>query len=527
MNPDENADIVPQTPRPVRPRGDNAALLTTARSQVSDIAPWISRPLFRCPVLDYSHAGHHGTDGRGRIYIDFANLGEDDVPGKKASRLAANLLIALWRILREHDTRAGASKDNPVWDLSSSAICTRDTLKTFLGTYSLPYVENDASLGVSTSDLMPTPCHTPKSLITAFDLDISTAVFRGHGHETLTVEELFVALNQHADDSDEGEEGSGDGQGQTGEDSSEGSGQGDSAEDDSDSAGDGGHSDSPDGSDSGVSGNADNSDLSDQGFPDADFRTIDPGTQDDPWNQDSATKGLSATDRELLKNIAAKAITDAMNTGQGNALPESVTEWASDVLVPTKLDPHEFCKQQVRGVLDHSRTGTRGSYRRRSRRQSAVGGNIIMRGRVNDIKTLYVGIDVSGSRSDDELIHDFSELTNLATERGLEVKYFSVSTMPHGVRDLPRGERPVLDRDQAGTDMRVAFDVFDIHDAKLRLLITDGFTGWPTEVPKGTFNIIAITSPTPELYESVSETIHIPGVKVVWLPPPDQDPASA
>ena len=108
---------------------------------------------------------------------------------------------------------------------------------------------------------------------------------------------------------------------------------------------------------------------------------------------------------------------------------------------------------------------------------------------------------------DDELTLALSAVEQLGRERGFNIYYFSVSTMPHGMRELQQGETPVFDRDSAGTDMRMAFDVFALHGAKTRMLITDSYTPWPSDVEPGTVNIVAIPTYDKETFDQLKQTV--------------------
>src|SRR5699024_6490086 len=182
---------------------------------------------------------------------------------------------------------------------------------------------------------------------------------------------------------------------------------------------------------------------------------------------------------------------DHQRKNPGSALPESVTEWLAGVALRPVLTDKELSLLVVGRELDATRSGSRRTSRRESRREHDA--PVYMPGRAQPVVDLYVGFDVSGSKSDAELVRDSSEVLALGQRRGMKVRYFSVSTMHHQMRELMPGEAPTFDRDGAGTDMRVAFDVFDIHEAKAAILFTDGYTPWPTEVPPGVHYIVAIT----------------------------------
>lgn len=233
--------------------------------------------------------------------------------------------------------------------------------------------------------------------------------------------------------------------------------------------------------------------------------------------EDAARRGLSPEELTQLQRSLADDIAKS-GKAAGNMIPEGAVEWAAEFLLPPVLPLHELFKTTLGRLIDSSGRGSKSTYRRRSRRQDAVGGKILLPGKARSVTEIMVGIDVSGSRSDEELARDFTEITAIAESKGYRVKYFSVSTVHHEIRSLMRGDRPIIDRDYAGTDMRMAFEVFDAHDAPARILMTDGYTDWPDMVRSGTETLVAITSDTEEEYERMQKSV-TPGVDTVWLPP--------
>lgn len=196
--------------------------------------------------------------------------------------------------------------------------------------------------------------------------------------------------------------------------------------------------------------------------------------------------------------------------GIGTELPENVTEWAADVQADAHLGLADRFRSVVGSVVDTSVNGSRRTYRRPPRFDD---GHFIVPGSAGSIRRMVVGIDVSGSRSDAELTQDFAEVTAAAMSHGFDVSYFSVSTMPHGLRHAAFGEAPVFDRDQAGTDMRMAFTMFDEGDWDIAVLLTDGLTPWPTTPARCREVLVAISQPEGR---DVSELVDTTAVELPW-----------
>ena len=182
-------------------------------------------------------------------------------------------------------------------------------------------------------------------------------------------------------------------------------------------------------------------------------------------------------------------------------------EWSTTALETQVIDPMIFFNSTVGGHLDHASNGHIATYSRRSRRQEAVSNHVILQGKAAEVKDLYIAVDVSGSMTDDDLRLALTAVEQLGTERGFNIYYFSVSTMQHEVRQLEPGHTPIFDRDQAGTDMRVAFDMFSIYGAQTRMVITDGYTPWPTDVDPGTLTVVAIPTLTEDNFNDICKTV--------------------
>lgn len=204
-------------------------------------------------------------------------------------------------------------------------------------------------------------------------------------------------------------------------------------------------------------------------------------------------------------------------SGIGTELPENVTEWAADVQADAHLSLAERFRSVVGAVVDTTVNGSRRTYRRPPRFDN---GHFIVPGSAGSIRRMVVGIDVSGSRSDDELTQDFAEVTAAAMSHGFAVSYFSVSTMPHAMRHAVPGEAPVFDRDRAGTDMRMAFTLFDEGDWDIAVLLTDGLTPWPTTPARCREVLVAISQPEGQDVSDLVDTAAaaVPWATVVALP---------
>ena len=470
------------TPMPVKPRPEEEKLLTQCRALLVGIAPYMATSVFTFPVLAVPGANCHYTDSQGRLYIDFDTVDEMDLPGL--------LMVGMWRLLREHPQRRDHyGADEAVWDLASFATV-------------VPDVHGQRTHSVR--------CLTVPNPITTDDLDIHPP-----SGGSLSVEDVYAELmGRISGNSPVKKPGQGD-DGNSGEGGQGGNGQ-DGDSDDEGQSGGSGEGQGDDGQDAAGQGqNAGDpyNKLSTAGLPQPQYRTADENQE---GAADKHAQGLS-TDK--IKGVSYETAKDAAHhKAIGNALPDHVDEWSTERLKKPVLTPHMLGRSGINSEFDRSRSGSVRTFGRRSRRGAGLrGSNIILKGSAREVVHVYFALDVSGSMSELELEHGFSEIAAMAQSKAIKVHYFSVSTMPHPMRELETGEKPVIDRDQAGTDMRMAFERFDVEGAKVRVLITDAETPWPKSFQGGTQNIIVITSPDQQTFNRRKASIP-EGAEVIWLP---------
>lgn len=469
--------------------------------------PWLVRAFSTIEVLDNPGARTIvQVDSRSRVYVNFDRIDPEGELNETeyAARCALTYAVGVWYILN-NSARRGAVHADPtavdLWNTSATATArtpiidsiTRDNGRT------VGQVSNAEDL-ISPEVVSVAQLEDMARELTGEDVDFP---------DFITTEDLYDALKESLPkqgSSDKSAAGGGTGDGsadgtttgtRTGTDTGTGTGTaagtpGDESSDTDPDSGDGaGDSDNPTASDGSTSP-----------YP-VGISTAD--TLAESAADTTGITGITPDERdELTRNVANDAKSYA---AAGNQLPDSVVEWSADTLKDPVIDPMLFFNNTVGGHLDYTRAGTNPTYSRRSRRQSAVSDRVILQGNANITHDLYIAVDVSGSMGDADLTLALSAVEQLGTERGFNIYYFTVSTMQHEIRKLTPGETPSFERDCAGTDMRVAFDVFSIYGAKTRMVITDGFTPWPTDSEPGTVTIVAIPTRSEEAFNEISEEV--------------------
>lgn len=469
--------------------------------------PWLVRAFNTIEVLDNPGARTIvQVDSRSRVYLNFDRIDPEGELNETeyAARCALTYAVGVWYILN-NSARRGAVHADPtavdLWNTSATATArtpiidsiTRDNGRT------VGQVSNAEDL-ISPEVVSVAKLEDMARELTGEDVDFP---------DFITTEDLYDALKdslpkQGSSDKSAAGGGTGDGSAdgtttgtRTGTDTGTGTGTAAGTPDDESS-----DTDPASGAGAGNSDNPTASDGSTSPYP-VGISTAD--TLAESAADTTGITGITPDERdELTRNVANDAKSYA---AAGNQLPDSVVEWSADTLKDPVIDPMLFFNNTVGGHLDYTRAGTNPTYSRRSRRQSAVSDRVILQGNANVTHDLYIAVDVSGSMGDADLTLALSAVEQLGTERGFNIYYFTVSTMQHEIRKLTPGETPSFERDCAGTDMRVAFDVFSIYGAKTRMVITDGFTPWPTDSEPGTVTIVAIPTRSEEAFNEIAEEV--------------------
>ena len=469
--------------------------------------PWLVRAFSTIEVLDNPGARTIvQVDSRSRVYVNFDRIDPEGELNETeyAARCALTYAVGVWYILN-NSARRGAVHADPtavdLWNTSATATARTPIIDSITR-------DNGRTVGqVSNAEdlISPEVASVAQLEDMARDLTGEDVNFP----DFITTENLYDALKDtlpKQGSSNKSAAGGGTGDGSedgtttgTSTGTESGTGTGTAAGTPGDESSD---TDSESGSGAGGGDNPTASDGSTSPYP-VGISTAD--TLAESAADTTGITGITPDERdELTRNVANDAKSYA---AAGNQLPDSVVEWSADTLKDPVIDPMLFFNNTVGGHLDYTRAGTNPTYSRRSRRQSAVSDRVILQGNANVTHDLYIAVDVSGSMSNEELTLALSAVEQLGTERGFNIYYFTVSTMQHEIRKLTPGETPSFERDCAGTDMRVAFDVFSIYGAKTRMVITDGFTPWPTDSEPGTVTVVAIPTRSEEAFNQIAEEV--------------------
>jgi len=209
----------------------------------------------------------------------------------------------------------------------------------------------------------------------------------------------------------------------------------------------------------------------------------------------SDTPGISPVEADLVRHHIAQEIKDRQNS-RGD-VPAHLQRLAQEILNP-KVDWRKLLKAQVRHTMADIRGRKDFTFKRPSRR-SASFPRIILPAMIEPIPNTAIVLDVSGSISDDTLTSAMSEINGILKSCGVQrgVPVYVTDAAVHSAKKIFSVNQIEL-TGGGGTDMRIGMDKAMSAKEKPHLLVimTDGFTPWPSEGPKTKVIIALIGSST-------------------------------
>jgi predicted metal-dependent peptidase len=192
----------------------------------------------------------------------------------------------------------------------------------------------------------------------------------------------------------------------------------------------------------------------------------------DPWLADL-----------LLRQVAQDIIQHNKNIG---TVPGGLLRWAQEVLAPT-VDWRRVLAAELRRAIADVAGAVDYSYRRPSRRAAAVSG-VVLPALRRPVPELAVVCDTSGSMSDDLLSMVLAEVEGLLHALGLarRLRVLACDTAAGPARRVSSARQVEL-TGGGGTDMGAGIAAAYALRPRpaLTVVLTDGYTPWPSGPPKG------------------------------------------
>ena len=194
--------------------------------------------------------------------------------------------------------------------------------------------------------------------------------------------------------------------------------------------------------------------------------------------------GLPAWQAELLRRQVAHDVMS--HAKQPGSVPSGLLRWAEQVLTP-KVNWRRLLAAELRRSVSMVSGAVDYTYRRPSRR-SSVAGDVVLPALRRPVPEVAVVCDTSGSMSDELLAMALAEVEGLLRSLGLarQLRVLACDTAV-GPAQRVTSARQVSLVGGGGTNMGAGIAAA----AALRprpavcVVLTDGFTPWPAEGPKG------------------------------------------
>jgi predicted metal-dependent peptidase len=201
--------------------------------------------------------------------------------------------------------------------------------------------------------------------------------------------------------------------------------------------------------------------------------------------------GLPAWQAELLRRQVAQDV--IAHARQAGTVPAGLLRWAEEILHP-KVDWRRLLAAELRRAVAQVCGAVDYSYRRPSRR-SAVAGNVVLPALRRPVPEVAVVCDTSGSMTEDLLTMVLAEVEGLLRALGLarQVRVLACDTAVAPAQRVTSARQVEL-VGGGGTNMGTGIAAA----AALRprpavtVVLTDGFTPWPAEAPKGTRVVVGL-----------------------------------
>ncbi len=221
---------------------------------------------------------------------------------------------------------------------------------------------------------------------------------------------------------------------------------------------------------------------------------------------DKGGPGLSSTACALVRRGTARQIREHVRD-RGD-FPEGWLRWADEVLEPTVNWRRQLASHVRRGVADVAGRVDL-SYRRPSRRAHSTP-DIILPSLRQPLPDVAIVIDTSGSMSDQMLGQALAEVSAVLRSLGVgrdRLKVISCDAQPYAPQSVKRVSGLRL-AGGGGTDMRAGLTAAAALKPRpdLVIVMTDGFTPWPTEAPSHQRVVVGLldeAGTTPDWADSV------------------------
>ncbi|MFF9149466.1 VWA-like domain-containing protein [Streptomyces sp. NPDC014861] len=193
---------------------------------------------------------------------------------------------------------------------------------------------------------------------------------------------------------------------------------------------------------------------------------------------------LGPVEAQALRRQTAQAIRAQARRGARGTVPVGWQRWAEQVLEPT-VDWRTALAGAVREAVAWASGAVDYTYRRPSRRTSALGGRVVLPSLRRPLPRVAIVVDTSGSMGEEELAAALAEVSGVLREVGVGGNRVAVLACDADVHAVSRvtGVDQIALAGGGGTDMTVGIRAALAAQDRPNIVVvmTDGFTPWPDE----------------------------------------------
>jgi predicted metal-dependent peptidase len=209
-----------------------------------------------------------------------------------------------------------------------------------------------------------------------------------------------------------------------------------------------------------------------------------------PWDSAGGPRLSPWQARLLVRQVAQDCVRHAREAGD---VPAGLLRWAGELLEPT-VDWRKALAAELRRAVADTAGAVDYSYRRPSRRAS-VAGDVVLPALRRPVPEVAVVCDTSGSMTEELLAAALAEVEGLLRAVGLarQLRVLACDTAVGPARRVSSARQVEL-VGGGGTDMGEGIAAAALLRPRpaITVVLTDGFTPWPDEPPRGMRVVIGL-----------------------------------
>ena len=199
-------------------------------------------------------------------------------------------------------------------------------------------------------------------------------------------------------------------------------------------------------------------------------------------------EGLTPTEQQIARHAVAQAVREHHRTR--GSTPEGLQRWADEIVEPAANWRRVLASALRRSV--HLRAGAGDYTWQRPSRRPQHDNSVIRAAVTRPVPDIAVVVDTSASMGTKDLARATTEINAILTRvvAGESIRVYSVDADVASVANTVNARRISL-YGGGGTDMRVGIAKAAEAKPAAIVVITDGYTPWPTSAPRGSPIVVA------------------------------------